>query len=500
MRSNLRILVAVAAALLVAPVAMAESVEDQLKQMNERMEQLENQLGATQNELSATREDLDATQDELGASMDEVERQQVVMEKAGLERQGQSGLSAFYQNVEISGHVAASWFWNFNDPGDAVLEDQNSWPGNVGSANGGFNGAFYPLHPDHNSFNVDQLWFTMHKPATEESRAGFQADIVFGRTASVLNFGSTESACGNDFLADCASELNVFSAFIEYQTPWGPMLKVGKIPTWIGYEVPNTTQNFNVSRGNVWTLLQSINHVGVALEGDVNGFTYGIAAVNDWSWRSPDNNNDKHLMAKVGYGTEMFSGQIAFLYGQQFTSWGDNEPVGTVDVLLTADPTEAFSSWFNFTYKYSDTGAPDAWGVTLAGRYAFTEKLGYALRGEFVQSNGGSTDFGGGDDLRTVFPGSIAIGNSRDTDIYGVTGTLDYLVTDNLTLKWELRYDYIDSNPSARCFDYGNTVGGEGCSNQFTQNNNDEDAGLDADDTFTRRSQVTTGLELVYQF
>ena len=112
MRSNLRILVVAVAALLVAPVAMADSVEDQLNQMNARMEQLENQL--------------DATQDELDASKDEVERQQGVMEKAGLERQAQSGLSAFYQNVEISGHLAGSWFWNFNDPSDAVMATPTS--------------------------------------------------------------------------------------------------------------------------------------------------------------------------------------------------------------------------------------------------------------------------------------------------------------------------------------------------------------------------------------
>jgi hypothetical protein len=489
MRSNLRILVAVAAALLVAPVAMAENVEEQLTLMNERMEQLENQLGATQ--------------DELDASMDKVERQKGVMEKAGLERQGQSGLSAFYQNVEISGHIAASWFWNFNDPGDSLIEGQNRWPADAlggGSANGGFGGAFYPLHPDHNSFNLDQLWFTMHKPATEESRAGFNADIVFGRTAGILNGGEAFKCASN---SDCASEINLVTAYIEYLTPWGPTIKAGKIPTWLGYEVANTTQNFNITRGNVWSLFQPINHVGVALEGDVGGFTYGIAAVNNSGWDNPDYNNDKHLMAKVGYGTEMFSGQIAFLYGQESTNWGESEPIGTVDLLLTADPTENFSAWFNFDYKFSDSGAPEAWGVALAGRYAFTEKLGYALRGEFVQSNGGSTGIAG-DELDTVLPRGLTIGNGRDADIYGVTGTLDYLITDGLTLKWELRYDYIDSNDS--CGDFSNTQSNNtfadfGCSNQFVKNESDEDAGgINARFQYTRRSQVSTGLELVYQF
>lgn len=497
MRSNLRILVAAAAALLVAPVAMAESVEDQLKLMNERMSQLENQL--------------DATQDELDASKDEVDRQQEVMEKAGLERQAKSGLSAFYQSVEISGHLAGSWFWNFNDPSDAALESQNLSQFAEGSANGGFGAQFYPFHPDHNSFSVDQLWFTLHKPGTEESRAGFMAEMVYGKTASILSAGLQRACTGfgddfNDLLdndadgcrGDSASDFNLFQAYIEYLTPFGPTLKVGKMATWLGYESPNTTQNFNITRSSLWTLLQPINHYGVALEGDSNGFTYGLAVVNDSSAIDPDYNNDKHVMAKLGYGTEMFSGQVAFLWGEEATNYGDNEPVGTVDLLLTADPTESFSAWFNFDYKFSDEGTPYAWGAALAGRYGFTEKLGFALRGEFLQLAGGSDDFGGGDDLRVV---AGPIGNSRDTDIYGVTGTLDYLITDGLTLKWEVRYDYIDSNPSARCFDYDNTVGGDGCSNQFSRNApNSDDTDLFDSDNFTRRSQVSTGLELTYQF
>ena len=498
MRSNLRILVAVAATLLVAPMAMAASVEEQLQTMNERMEQLENQL--------------DATQDELDASKDQVDRQQDVLEKAGLERQAKSGISGFYQSVEISGHLAGSWFWNFNDPGDGVLDEQNTFPGADGSANGGYNGAFYPFHPDHNSFNVDQLWLTLHKPATEESRAGFKADFVYGRTASVLNFGSSDDVCGNDTLGDCASEFNLFEAYIEYLTPFGPTVKVGKMETWLGRESVNTTKNWNITRGNVYTLLQPFNHVGVVVEGDVNGFTYGLGAVNDWSWRSPDNNNDKHILAKLGYGTEMFSGQVAFLWGSETGAFpGDSirtRDIGTVDLLLTADPTEAFSAYFDFTYKWEGSGAPQAWGAALAGRYGFTEKLGYALRGEFVQSNGGSSGLApiGGPDgnLNTVLVGGTTVGQGRDVDIYGVTGTLDYLITDNLTVKWEVRYDYIDSN--GNCGEFSNTQSNDGfadfgCSNQFSKNESSTDSGgVESVFQFTRRSQVTTGLELVYQF
>lgn len=480
MRSNLRILVAVAVALLVAPVAMAESVEEQLQLMNERMQQLENQL--------------QSTQDELDASMDEVDRQQDVMEKAGLERQGQSGLSSFYQSVEISGWLAGSWFWNFNDPTENALANQNlsNFAGN--SINGGRGNNFYPFHPDHNSFSVDQLWFEMQKPATEESRAGFRADFVYGKTASILSNGfsrvcgrgnfdqiddDTEACQGDD-----GSDFSLYQAYIEYLTPWGPSVKVGKFETWLGAEKVPTVYNLNITRGVAFSFNQPINHYGVAIEG-TNVVDWGIAVTNDFDGISPDNNNGKHVMAKLGYSAEMFSGQIAMIWGQDVP--GDSCHVsgafgcslGVVDLLLQVDPMENFTAYLNYDYGWregSGTLGLEGHTVSLAGRYGFTETLGFALRGEWAQDV--DNKFG----INNVDP------VTGDTEIFGITGTLDWTITDGLVLKAEVRYDYLTFNPN-------------GPSNVFARGASDTDETIfDDDSLFTRRSQVTTGLELVYQF
>ena len=100
MRSSMKILVAAAATLLVAPqFAMAEDIEEQLRLMNERMGQLESQL--------------QATQDELQESTTKVAAQQELIEKAGLQREAQSGLSAFLSQTQFDGFVAASYTYNF---------------------------------------------------------------------------------------------------------------------------------------------------------------------------------------------------------------------------------------------------------------------------------------------------------------------------------------------------------------------------------------------------
>ena len=58
----------------------------------------------------------------------------------------------------------------------------------------GQSGFFVPFHRDANTFQVDQVWFGLGKPATEESRGGFRFDIFYGATASNYGAGIFERA------------------------------------------------------------------------------------------------------------------------------------------------------------------------------------------------------------------------------------------------------------------------------------------------------------------
>ena len=92
--------------------------------------------------------------------------------------------------------------------------------------------------------------------------------------------------------------------------------------------------------------------------------------------------------------------------------------------------------------------------MTLAGRYALTEKLGFSPRFEYVSEDDG---FANG-----------------DATIWSITGTLYYLLTEDLTVRSELRWDTIsqDRGPDGNFFD-----GGPG----------------DLDD-----NQIVAGVELIY--
>ena len=497
MRSRLNILVAAAAAIWVVPqFAMADSdVEAQLKQMNDRMGQLEDQL--------------QATQDELDASSETVERQGAVIEKAGLDRQAKSGLASFYDKVQISGWLAVSYFFNDNNPESAEIENQNLSRGVGWGANTTTTGLVAPFHPDHNSFSVDQLWFEIEKPVTEESRGGFRADLVWGNTASILDFGLNR-ICGSpgatidivqgsdgECIGDSASDFSLYQAYVQYLTPWGSTLKAGKFGTLIGYEVTGTIYNFNITRGLVFTALQPINHYGVLMDGQTDGgIVYGLGVVNDASDAGPDFNNSKHIIARLGWAGEKASVLANFMWGNEEYG-GDSDPVITTDLVATFDPIESLSMWMNFTWVQHmhetglspaldyTSGKPEGWGIAAAARYAFTDRLGLALRGEFIQDN--RNQFGAF--AHAGCPaGAGGTPCPTDLDAWGFTLTADYAITDNLMIKAEGRFDRFDF------------IRGDGDPDSETAISSSGDGGISNPDNFRNRNNWLTGVELTYQF
>ena len=97
----------------------------------------------------------------------------------------------------------------------------------------------------------------------------------------------------------------------------------------------------------------------------------------------------------------------------------------------------------------------------MAGRFALSDMMGLALRGEYVDLEFDLAGLGGSD---------------ADNQIWGLTGTVDYKLTEKLMMRGELRYD-----------DYGSG------DDPF------EDVFVD-EDTFDESDQITAGVELIYSF
>jgi hypothetical protein len=429
-----------------APSAIADDVSDELAEMRALVEQLKGQVDA---------------------QSEQIEHQGEVIREARLEqaeqsdsRFGSSGITSFLQRLEVEGHVAGSWFWNFNEPANGFLP----------AANSGVSGISYPFHNQHNSFQVDQVWFGIEHPVDEENRAGFRFDLLYGNTACAM-----ANSFGLNCPGDNTSEYYVHQAYVQYLAPItgnGILVKAGKFATLAGAEVAQTTANFNITRGNVYTLLQPIDHVGVLLSTDIGetGFSTSFGVMNNdvnGGGADPDWNDSKSIMGQLGWSGETLSAAGTVLWGNSnFES--ENHANGLFDVVVIWDPNEKISAWLNFDYAWSKPQGPNqnAWGLAAAARYAVTERLGVSGRVEWVRDDDGFAGWLNPDDV---------FGPPVDADIWGLTGTVDYALTSNLMVRAEVRYDNINKD-----------------------NSNDReffDDGIQLED-----DQTTAGVELVYEF
>jgi len=380
---------------------------------------LETRLGAMQERMSQLEGRLEATEDELVRANQQLGEHRTLVEKAA-QTGPSSQVASFLDSLEFGGWVSASYWYNFNDPSNDRL---------VG-ANVGTVGQSHPFSPDANQFSFDQLWLTVERPISEEHRAGFFAEIAYGKTAGLLPSGNTPAggaAGGNN--------LYLGSAYIQYLSGWGVTFKAGKFGTLIGAEVAQAPANFNISRGLVYNLLQPIDHVGVMASGELpmQGWDWAFAVVNDVFATQPTMTDGKAVMAHIGYSAETWSANLNGIYGPD-TAGNENDKFGIIDILLTWDPNERISMWLNADYTIDDNNGgvnPAAYGVAVAGRYAWSDRLGTALRLEYVADD------------------RAAFGFADEADLWSITATVDYSLTENLILKGEVRHDQgqIDKSP-----------------------------------------------------
>ena len=453
MRSTMITAVAVVAGIfLAAPMAIADDVQEQLRLMEQRMAEMEDRL--------------QATSDELNTAKTTVEQQQNLLTDAGFaadDRGVRSGVGNFLKEVDISGVAAASYNQRFLDSGD----DQ-SVGGNAGSFR----------HPDSNTFSLDQIWFVIDKAVTEESRGGFHAEYVHGKTARSQG-GSENSGL-------------LYTGYVSYLAPIGSGIQIdaGKLGTPLGAEVLQTNQNFNITTGLVFGL-QPVTHTGVQFStalSDNLGLTVGI--VNDvYTQTSRDTEYGKAYYAQLGLSGDMFGLNVGAIVGNDSTlgctDADDDCYTSVFDVLLTMDPSDSLSLWLNFDWvrKFGErqTADGDAFGIAGAGRVQLTDNTGFATRIEYVRATSS---------FNTVSTGAAAgRGIGALGEVLSLTGTIDHDLTDDLKLRLEARWDRILDN-STTAFVNGENGPANGFGTTFGA----------VTSTSPRNDQVVALAELYYEF
>ena len=184
--------------------------------------------------------------------------------------------------------------------------------------NGGVLGLVAPGHTNSNSFQLDQLWFGIGKPATMESNAGFRADIVFGALADANREGTgyffldPDDDTGFSLHDSGTGDLpHLFQAYAEYLAPVGEngiSFKGGRFATLIGAESFRQDANFNITRGITW-VLQPVNHTGLLMSGKCSELRldWTLGVVNGYSDTMSDRDNGKGVLGGLKWSGETIS-------------------------------------------------------------------------------------------------------------------------------------------------------------------------------------------------
>jgi len=416
MRSKLTTAIMGAASLLFVPLGATAATDEQIRLLEQRVAEMEDRLQATSSEL----------QDEKRSNLEQRE----MLEEAGLVEKGEGGVrsavSDFMQMVDVTGIAAGSYNYRFLDSGD------NDAGNGLTSPTGPQNSPFF-TQKNADSFQLDQLWITLDKAPTEESRAGFHADIVYGETAEQQALSGLSRDGGRD------SGL-LYTGYVSYLAPIGNGVRfdVGKLATVLGVEVLQTNMNMTITEGVVFQKLQPFTYTGVAATTQLtDGVGLVLAVVNE-VYRDVNFSvdRDKAGMAQLRFAGDNWGFNVGGIVGQDPTAptcnadpgdTGDDCNTSVFDVNATFSPTDSFTAWVNFDwvrYMGSNVSDGDKFGIATAGRLGITDDTGIAARFEYLTQDEG-----------------VNLGVTKDQEYITVTGVLDHALTEGLVVRGEVRYD-----------------------------------------------------------
>lgn len=280
----------------------------------------------------------------------------------------------------------------------------------------------------HNNFTMDLLQLEVSKET--ESGVGFY---------SVLDYGETAGLIQSNWGGDLAHNFEVQQAYMTYNFGIGNgvEMKFGKFATLLGGEVIESPYNPNVSRSFMFGYAIPFTHTGVLFSTaltDMVSLSAGV--VNGWD-NVVDTNDSKTFLGSLGLEVGDLAWTFNGVFGAENEDSGSSK-TGVFDTVLTYTPMDNVDLLVNFDYGTAsealDSGDDADWTglsgiVTLGGAMldAGLEDWSFALRGEWFSDQDG---------YRT----GVA------QDLWEVTGTLKWQMTDNLQARLEFRHDESTDN------------------------------------------------------
>jgi len=388
-----------------------------------------------------------------------------------------SGLLKSNEDIHFGGYISTDYNLNTSSPQPTAATIAGRTAGTP--TIDGNNTNTRAFDRDSNSFGANGK-MTFEKAASEAGTAGFRTDLMFGRTAQILNSATTNDSTDNFF---------VEQAYVQYIAPIGNGvdIKAGRFVTIAGAEVIESKDNWNSSRGLLFNNAIPFTHNGVLASYTINDLVDVKAGVaNGWD-SSVDNNKSKTLLSAIALhpmaGLDITNN---FIFGseQARTVGGlniDDNSRGLWDLVVAWQPISDNDRWkvlANFDYGWEEkasaigsSGNASWHGFALGTKYDVNDKLTLAARWEYFADPDGAR------------LGSVnGITAATSTTLYEMTYTADYKLANNLLTRLEYRYDQASDN----LYDLSNGLS----------------AGLSgsATNVAANQSQHTIGAEMIYVF
>ncbi len=236
-------------------------------------------------------------------------------------------------------------------------------------------------------------------------------------------------------------------AWVSYASEGGIGFKLGKFVTYNGIEVIENTANPTITRGYLFGLAEPVGHVGGVVTYKLNDeMDVAAGLVNGWDV-AIDNNSLRTFVGKFGYNTDTMGLTASTYIGPEQA--GNND-----DFRMTFDATavlkmDKIDLWLQGNLgreSFGDGAASGLWfGLGVQPVYKVDDKMSIGARAELFVD----TVSDPGVPTRT----GIAIApDGNGPTLINLTGAPAYKLTDNLTLRGELRLDIAteDVFPSKR--------------------------------------------------
>lgn len=329
-----------------------------------------------------------------------------------------TGLAGLLGPTTLSGFVDVYYGYNSNQPASHTTALRNF------DINSG-------------QFGLNMLELVADKPvSTDTGRVGYHVALGFGQAMNLVNSSEpsgplTPGTPGLPITTETNFDQYLKEGYLEYLAPIGKGLQInaGKFVTPAGAEVIESKDNWNYSRGLLFSWAIPYFHFGVSGKYAFNSkFALTGYLVNGWN-NSVDGNSGKTTGFTAAWTpSAKFSFIQNYLVGPEGADNGNFRHLS--DTVVTYTPNSKLSLMGNYDYGHDNLGGgTKVWWTGLAGyiKYAPNDKWYFATRGEWFKDHDG-----------------FATGTAQN--LGEVTLTLQRMLASKIISRLEYRYDTSDQN------------------------------------------------------